>query len=208
MIRSARHRPARVCKQAGGRQSFPRKGGFTEIFGFTSWFIPFLSFFFGCATCGMSVVPQAGNEPTPPAVEVQSLNHWTTQEFPVFLNKEITETIHRHDVNNPTIREHLELNVKTRSPPLPHTHYSHGSPAQAFFRNLQPYIGMEAGFPGGSGVKNPPAKQEMPVRSLGQEDPLEKEKATHSSVLAWRIPWTEEPGGLQVHGVTKESDTT
>ena len=121
MIRSARHRPARVCKQAGGRQSFPRKGGFTEIFGFTSWFIPFLSFFFGCATCGMSVVPQAGNEPTPPAVEVQSLNHWTTQEFPVFLNKEITETIHRHDVNNPTIREHLELNVKTRSPPLPHT---------------------------------------------------------------------------------------
>ena len=65
---------------------------------------------------------------------------------------------------------------------------------------------MEPGFPGGSGVKNPPAKQEMPVRSLGQEDPLEKEKATHSSVLAWRIPWTEEPGGLQVHGVTKGSD--
>ena len=64
------------------------------------------------------------------------------------------------------------------------------------------------GFPGISVVKNPPAKQEMPVRSLGQEDPLEKEKATHSSVLAWRIPWTEEPGGLQVHGVTKESDTT
>ena len=38
--------------------------------------------------------------------------------------------------------------------------------------------------------------QEMPVRSLGGEDPLEKEMATHSSVLAWRIPWTEEPGGL------------
>ena len=49
-------------------------------------------------------------------------------------------------------------------------------------------------------VKNPPAKQEMPemqVRSLGQEDPLEQEMATHSSVLAWEIPWTEEPGGLQ-----------
>ena len=45
---------------------------------------------------------------------------------------------------------------------------------------------------------------EMKVRSLGQEDPLEKEMATHSSILAWRIPWTEEPDGLQsVHGVTR-----
>ena len=44
------------------------------------------------------------------------------------------------------------------------------------------------------------------VRSLGQEDPLEKEMATHSSVLAGEIPWTKEPGGL--HGVAKESDTT
>ena len=40
--------------------------------------------------------------------------------------------------------------------------------------------------------------QEMWVRSLGQEDPLQKETATHSSVLAWEVPWTEEPGGLQV----------
>ena len=46
-------------------------------------------------------------------------------------------------------------------------------------------------------VKNPPAMQETWVRSLGQEDPLEEEMATHSSILAWRIPWTEEPGGLQ-----------
>ena len=45
-------------------------------------------------------------------------------------------------------------------------------------------------------VKNPPAEQEMWVQSLGQEDPLEKEMATHSSILAWEIPWTEEPGGL------------
>ena len=44
-------------------------------------------------------------------------------------------------------------------------------------------------------VKNLPAMQETPVQSLGQEDPLEKGKATHSSILAWRIPWTEEPGG-------------
>ena len=45
-------------------------------------------------------------------------------------------------------------------------------------------------------VKNPPANQEMQVPSLGQEGPLEKETATHSSILAWEIPWTEEPGGL------------
>ena len=49
-------------------------------------------------------------------------------------------------------------------------------------------------------VKNLPAKQEMGVQSLGGEDPLEKEMATHSSVLAWRIPWTKEPGGLQSRG--------
>ena len=49
--------------------------------------------------------------------------------------------------------------------------------------------------------KNPPAMQETWVRFLGQEDPLEKRMATHSSILAWRIPWTSEPDGL--HVVTK-----
>ena len=49
--------------------------------------------------------------------------------------------------------------------------------------------------------------QEMQVQSLGQEDPLEMETAPHSRILAWRIPWTEKPGGLQSMGVT-ESDTT
>ena len=43
----------------------------------------------------------------------------------------------------------------------------------------------------------------MWVRSLGQEDPLEKEMATHSNILAWRVPWTEEPGGLQSMGLQK-----
>ena len=52
-------------------------------------------------------------------------------------------------------------------------------------------------------VKNPPAMWETWVQSLHQEDPLEKELAAHSSILAWRIPWTEEPGGLQSTGVTK-----
>ena len=46
-------------------------------------------------------------------------------------------------------------------------------------------------------VRNLPAVQETQVQSLGQEDPLEKETATHSSILAWRIPWTEGHGGLQ-----------
>ena len=52
-------------------------------------------------------------------------------------------------------------------------------------------------------VENPPAMQkmqEMQVQSLGQEDPLEKAMATHSSILAWEVPWTEEPGGLHPWG--------
>ena len=53
------------------------------------------------------------------------------------------------------------------------------------------------GFPDGSDGKEPPAMQKTRVWSPGREDPLEKEMATHSSILAWRIPWTEEPGGLQ-----------
>ena len=56
------------------------------------------------------------------------------------------------------------------------------------------------GFSDGSMVKNLPATREMQFRSLGQEDPLEEEMATHSTILAWRIPWTEEPGGLQSMG--------
>ena len=52
-------------------------------------------------------------------------------------------------------------------------------------------------------VKNLLVVQETQVRSLDQEDPLEKEMATHSNVLAWRIPWTEEPGRLQFMVVTK-----
>ena len=55
-------------------------------------------------------------------------------------------------------------------------------------------------------IKNPPATAgagETRVPSLGREEPLEKEMATHSSILAWRIPWTEEPGGLQSMGSQK-----
>ena len=62
------------------------------------------------------------------------------------------------------------------------------------------------GFPGGSGVTNLPVVQEVQVnsvQSLGWEDPLEEEMVTHSSFLAWRIPWTEEPGVLQSMGLQR-----
>ena len=60
---------------------------------------------------------------------------------------------------------------------------------------------ISEGFSGGSAVKNLPAMQETQVRSLGQEDPLEQGMATCSSLFAWRIPWTEEPGELQFIGL-------
>ena len=59
------------------------------------------------------------------------------------------------------------------------------------------------GFPAGLAVKNPPARQEVWVRSLGQEDPLEEDMTTHSDILPWGIPWTEEPGGQQYMGLQK-----
>ena len=59
------------------------------------------------------------------------------------------------------------------------------------------------GFPGGSAVKNLPANAGEPGLILGQEDPLEKEMATHSSILTWEIPWTEELGRLQSMGLQR-----
>ena len=75
------------------------------------------------------------------------------------------------------------------------THFqSQGTP------NIRDMLYQQMGFPGGSVVKNPPAMQETWVGSLGWEDPLEKDMATHSSTLAWEMPGTEEPGGLQSMG--------
>ena len=79
-------------------------------------------------------------------------------------------------------------------------------PADA--KTVQTHIGMHLsqtwgvtkgflGFPRGPAVKNSPAVQETWIQFLGQEDPLEKEMATHFPILAWKIPWTEEPGRLQ-----------
>ena len=64
-----------------------------------------------------------------------------------------------------------------------------------------PTSSTKTGFPSGSMKTNLPAMQEMLVQSLGWEDPLEEGMATHSSILAWRVPWTEEPGSLQLQRV-------
>ena len=67
-------------------------------------------------------------------------------------------------------------------------------------RLLCAIVSQVLGLPGGSVVKNPLPMQEMRIQSLDGEDPLKKEMATHSSFLAWKIPWTEEPAGLQSMG--------
>ena len=59
------------------------------------------------------------------------------------------------------------------------------------------------GFSGGSVIKNLPAKQETQVQFLVKDDPLENEMAIHSNILAWEIPWTEKPGGLQCRSLPK-----
>ena len=67
---------------------------------------------------------------------------------------------------------------------------------------MQTYL-LYWGLPGGSEIKNPPDKLKTQVHSLGQEDPLEKEMATHSSTLGWKMPWTEELGKLQSMGLQR-----
>ena len=62
---------------------------------------------------------------------------------------------------------------------------------------------LNVGFPSGSVTKNLPAMQKTQVQFLGWEDPLEEDMATDSNILAWRILWLEEPGGLQSHRLTK-----
>ena len=71
---------------------------------------------------------------------------------------------------------------------------------QVFIRNNEKSFGARSEEIGASLVKALPAMLETRVRSLGQEDPLEEGMATHSSIVAWEIPWTEEPGGLEPLG--------
>ena len=83
-----------------------------------------------------------------------------------------------------------------QTPEIMHTTGETAQQESSFFLFFFPQIPLV----GAQTVQNPPALQETRVRSLGQEDPLEEGVATHSSILAWRIPWTEEPGGLQSTG--------
>ena len=89
--------------------------------------------------------------------------------------------------------------VQPKIPVLQFLHLSNRDNV-AYFTGLQP---KQEDFPSGSVVNNLPTMQETQVPSLGQEDPLEKEAATDSSILAWEIQWTEEPGRLQSMGVLK-----
>ena len=79
-------------------------------------------------------------------------------------------------------------------------HHGGWLPNYSKFAGLLSSTKKPRGFPSDAGVKNLPTMQETRVWSLGQEDPMEKEMATHSSILAWEIPRTEEPGGLQSIG--------
>ena len=80
-----------------------------------------------------------------------------------------------------------------------------GRAESLFTPAISPHFRSTRGYPSCSVVKNLPAKQEMRVRSLGQEDPLEKEIATHSSILAWKNTMDREAWRATVHGVTKSS---
>ena len=92
--------------------------------------------------------------------------------------------------------------IRTESPQFFHSkHIGQSSSSQTLPSNRS-----TKGFPGSTVVKNLPAvleTQETEVRSLGQEDPLEEEMATYSSILAWKISWIEEPGGLKSMGLQR-----
>ena len=90
----------------------------------------------------------------------------------------------------------LQKSISRRACTRTHTHTHPPLPPQPM-KELVRTDAEVRGFHGGSVVKNPPAKQKTSVRSPGWEGPVKEESATSSSKLAWRIPWTEEPGGLQ-----------
>ena len=87
--------------------------------------------------------------------------------------------------------------IEPRSPALQVDSLPSESPDQYILIYIYPHVCVYVyGFPGASVVKNPSAKQKIWVQSLGREDPLEEEMATHSRILTWEIPWTEKPKEL------------
>ena len=162
-------------------------------------------------------------EPTPPAVEVQILNHWTTRKVPDFIldaqmlkrhhwkgfsnwHFQILELILWKNINFQRQYQHsLVHNTKTL---IKHGKCLNHIGVYFEFRELKPECTFTFVFLSFTGsvkvaslvaqkVKSLSAMRETGVQSLGWEDPLKKEMATHSSIFAWKIPWMEEPGGLQ-----------
>ena len=127
-----------------------------------------LCFVFGSAAYGILVL-RSGIEPRPSTLEAQSLNHWTAREVP-------SCDSYKHLENDLVFSGEVEGMYILQ------------------FRNH--VLQKEALSLVAQIVKTLPAMQETRVRSLGWEDPLEEEIATHRGIPAWRIPWTEEPGRL------------
>ena len=106
------------------------------------------------------------------------------------------------------VSEAQGLNVEwyTKAEAAIHEWTSEGIFSSLKAHNLKVHMLGDLGFPSASAVKNLPSMQETWVQSLDREDPLEKGMSTHSSIPAWRIPWTEEPGGLQSMGSQRITD--
>ena len=100
------------------------------------------------------------------------------------------------------VSEAQGLNVEwyTKAEAAIHEWTSEGIFSSLKAHNLKVHMLGDLGFPSASAVKNLPSMQETWVQSLGREDPLKEVMAAHASILAWRISWTDEPGGLQSVG--------
>ena len=182
----------------------------TLSFPLPSYFFCFV-FWPDCVACGI-LIPWPGIESGPSAVKMQSSNHWRAREFlqphfivclfVCFFNLTHEKTVKNQSLLAQWITDQNKVMVEK----IEETKAKHRA---RYFKYFKTYtlVKMGRGFPSGSlQVKNPPAMQELQVtwvQSLDQEDPLEEGMVTHSSILAWRIPWTEEPGGLQSMGLQR-----
>ena len=117
-----------------------------------------------------------------PVLETWSLNHWISRAVPV------TTVLDSIPMNHHRVLSRVPCAIQ--QVPI----------SYLFYLFLKKLLILYWGFPGSSVVKNSLAKQGTRVQSLGCEDHLEKERATHSSILAWETPWTGEPGRLEFKG--------
>ena len=140
-----------------------------------------------------------------PAVGAQSLNNWPAREVPIFLSVFDLRLVDSTDaepvdaeLTDTEVQLHSQLSVGRTEVQRTSNRGSFAVPQDCN------HVLWNEGFPGGASGKEPTCqcrRQELWVQFLGWEDPLEEDTATHSSILAWRIPWTEEPGGLQSMGL-------